>query len=277
MDSFNINIKVEKANAIKKHRQLQKIASLFRFVEICVALALLSRFSIRLPLAVKNSSEYFKDLSVLLVSPRFVFIIGNIIVITLFAKSGQFSGKNSTGKSSRSDIYEEFLKVSERSQAMHRNESENREKQSSSVPKVGENREKQSSSVPDIAENREKQSGEKQSGSVPDIAENREKQGRSIKKELKKEEICTALAIKSCERSQSEKVEACSQNNSCRDLRRTVTEKYRGSVECSEGCVKLSYPEDRMSNEEFRCTIESFIERQKKFRRDEENYYCILE
>ncbi|WCJ40963.1 hypothetical protein M5689_021856 [Euphorbia peplus] len=272
MDSFNMNIKVQKANAIKKHRQLQKIASLFRFVEICVVLAILSRFSVRLPVAVKSSSAYFKDLSVVLVSPRFVFIIGNIIIITLFAKSGQFSGKNSTGKSSRSDIYEEFVKESERSQGTHRYESENKEKQDSSVQHIVKNREKQSSSVQNIAENREKQSI-----SVPNIVENREHESGTVPKEFKMEETCTSLARKNYERSQSEKVEVCNRDNSCRELRRTVTEKYRGSVDCSEGCLKLTYPEDRMSNDEFRCTIESFIERQKRFRRDEENYYCIFE
>ncbi|KAJ6906167.1 hypothetical protein NC652_023806 [Populus alba x Populus x berolinensis] len=115
MDSFNItSIKIEKAKAIKKHRKIQKIASLFRLIEIGVVLALISRFSIQLPVAVKNSSEYFKDLTVILASPRFVFVLGNMIVITLFAKSGQFSGQDSNGKNPSTDLYDEFVEKSEK-------------------------------------------------------------------------------------------------------------------------------------------------------------------
>ena len=110
MDSFNTtNIRIEKAKAIKKHRKIQKIASLFRLIEIGAVLALISRFSIELPVAVRNSSEYFKDLTVILVSPRFVFVLGNMIIITLFAKSGQFSGHHSNGKNPSSDLYDEFV------------------------------------------------------------------------------------------------------------------------------------------------------------------------
>ncbi|KAJ9128790.1 hypothetical protein P3X46_034472 [Hevea brasiliensis] len=224
MDSFTIrHIKLEKANAIKKHRPLQKIANLFRFLEICVVLALISKFSIQLPVAVKNSSEYFKDLTVVLGSPRFVFILGNAIVITLFAKSGQFSGHDSTGKKSGTDLYEEFVEKSESSQGLHQYEAGHTEKQSSSVECT--------------------------------VAE----------------ETCATVEIKNYRRSQSEKLDRGTCNKSCRELRRSVTEKCRESIESVEGWMKISYPEDSMSNEEFRSTVEAFIARQKRFRRDEEN------
>ncbi|EEF49436.1 conserved hypothetical protein [Ricinus communis] len=224
MDSFNIcNIKLQKANAIKKHRQLQKIANLFRFIEICLVLALISRFSIGLPVAVKNSSEYFKDLTVILASPRFIFIVGNAIVITLFAKSGQFSAQDSTGKKSTNDFYEEFVRKSERSRGMHRYEVECRQKQSTCV------------------------------------------------QEKVTEEAVASLEIKKYQRSQSQKLEQANRSNSCKELRRVATEKCRRSVDNSEGWMKISYPEDSMSNEEFRCTVEAFIARQKRIRRDEEN------
>ncbi|KDP41769.1 hypothetical protein JCGZ_26787 [Jatropha curcas] len=227
------NIKLKKANALKKHRQLQKIANFFRFIEVCIVLALISRFSIRLPVAVKNSSEYFKDLTVILVSPRFVFVLGNVIVITLFAKSGQFSSQDSTGKNSRTDIYEEFLQKSERSHGMHLYEPQNKAKQSI----------------------------------------NRGKQGACVQHTVTGEETRAALEIKNYQRSQSEKLLIkANPNKSCRELRRSATEKFKENVESSEGWVKISYPEDSMSNEEFRCTVEAFIARQKRFRRDEETY-----
>ncbi|TQD88049.1 hypothetical protein C1H46_026412 [Malus baccata] len=101
MDSINFyDIKAEKANAILKYRQLRKIAKLLRLIEVLAVLLLLSRFSVQLPQAVKNSASYFKNISGFMVSPRFVFVIGNVIVIILYAKSGRFSAKDSTTDSS---------------------------------------------------------------------------------------------------------------------------------------------------------------------------------
>ncbi|KAF5448841.1 hypothetical protein F2P56_029340 [Juglans regia] len=113
MDSFNFySIKAEKANALMP--RLQKIANLCRVIEVCVVLVLISRLSMQLPLAVNNSTEYFRDVKLVLVSPRFVFFVGNVIIITLFAKSGQFSARDSTIKTSGFDLYEEFIKNSEK-------------------------------------------------------------------------------------------------------------------------------------------------------------------
>lgn len=95
MDSFNVHgIRVGKANAIFRHNKLQKITTLFRIMELCVFLIILSRFSIQLPLAFKLSGEYFRGLFVTLISPLFVFVIGNAIIVILFLKSGQLSAKD---------------------------------------------------------------------------------------------------------------------------------------------------------------------------------------
>ncbi|KAI5592195.1 hypothetical protein BDE02_04G135800 [Populus trichocarpa] len=228
MDSFNItNIKIEKANAIKKHRKIQKIASLFRLIEIGLVLALISRFSIQLPVAVRNSSEYFKDLTVTLVSPRFVFVLGNVIVITLFAKSGQFSCQDSNGKNSSTDLYEEFVEKSEKSQGTHHYEAECREKQVT-------------------------------------YAEHKVTEDNS-----------TSLESEKYHRSQSERLKRPNSNKPCRELRRSATEGCRKSIGSDEELEKRPCPEDKMSNEEFRCTIEAFIARQKRFRIDEENSYVL--
>ncbi|KAJ4849901.1 hypothetical protein Tsubulata_037132 [Turnera subulata] len=246
MDSFNVsNIKVEKANALKKHRQLQKIANMFRLVEICLVLALISRFTIQLPVAVKNSSDYFKDLTVTLVSPRFVFVIGNVIVITLFAKSGQFSGQDSGVKNSRTDLYEEFVEKSEKGQ---RYEVAYSQKESTQVGfKVTTD---QDSCV---------------------ALETNPTCEMSQSENL---DACVALEKKSYERSQSENLSRPKCNKSC--LRRTATEISKKGSGSGEGLlVKKTYPEDKMSNEEFRCTIEAFIARQKQFRKDEENSYLL--
>ncbi|XWS40055.1 hypothetical protein CRYUN_Cryun18bG0107900 [Craigia yunnanensis] len=227
MDAFDI--KLEKRNAILKHRQSCKIANLLRFVEVCAVLVLISRFTIQLPVAVKNSGEYFRGLSVVLVSPRFVFIVGNAIIITLFAKAGQFSAQDSASKSSGTDLYEEFVEKSEKSQAIHRYEIEYREKQSKNI--VGEE------------------------GIV------------SLN-------VHTSKGTKNYKRSQSENLKSVNCNKACRKLRRLESEKYRKDNDSDEKMVKSSYPEDGMSSEQFRNTVEAFIARQKKLLREEE--YSVI-
>ncbi|OMO75641.1 hypothetical protein COLO4_25968 [Corchorus olitorius] len=225
MDTFDI--KLEKRNAILKHRQLSKIASLFRLVELCVVLVLISRFTTtQLPVAVKNSGEYFRGLSDVLVSPRFVFIVGNVIVITLFAKSGQFSAQDPNGKSSGTDIYEEFVEKSEKSHAIHRYEVESREKQI--------------------------------------------KKNNRVEEKVVSLTVHTSKGTKNYKRSQSENLR---RNKACQlQLRRLESEKYikPNDSDDEKMVTKSSFPEDGMSNEQFRDTVEAFIARQKKLLREEE-------
>ena len=123
MDSFNFfDFRAEKANAMQKHRQLQKMASLFKVIEVCVVLVLIYRLYMRLPLAVKNSGGHFHDMTVSIVNPGFVFIIGNAIIFTLFAKSGQFSARDCTTKTPGFDLYDKFTKNSEKNQKVHSEE-----------------------------------------------------------------------------------------------------------------------------------------------------------
>ncbi|KGN61815.1 uncharacterized protein LOC105434603 [Cucumis sativus] len=145
MESVNFyDIRTEKANAILKYRQFRKIANLFRFIELCLILIVISRFSSHLPTALKNSTEYFRCLSVTLISPRFVFLIGNAIVITLFAKSGQFSAKDPSKKSLVADLYEEFIKNSEKN---------NQKSPRTEIKHIDESRRKASISVEKIVNN----------------------------------------------------------------------------------------------------------------------------
>ncbi|XVF67746.1 hypothetical protein PTKIN_Ptkin10aG0146900 [Pterospermum kingtungense] len=228
MDTFDI--KLEKRNAMLKHRQLSRVANLVRFVEFFVVLVLISRFTIQLPVAVKNSGDYFRGLSVVLVSPRFVFIVGNVIVITLFAKAGQFSAQDSASKSSAADLYEEFLEMSEKRQAIHRCEIENRGKQSTKRI-VGEEK--------IVSVNVHKPKG-----------------------------------AKNYRRSKSEKW--INSNKACQQLRRSESEKYRKNNDSDgqEMVMKTSYPEDGLSNEQFRSTVEAFIAKQKRLLREEE--YAVI-
>ncbi|XP_057494732.1 uncharacterized protein LOC130779883 [Actinidia eriantha] len=114
MDSINIvNLKFDKANAILRYRRLRKITALFRFVEIFFLLIMICRFSVQLPFHLNFSGDYFRNLIAPLFSPRFVFVIGNAIIVTLFLKSGCLGNKTNT------DFCEEYVENSVKNQIVH--------------------------------------------------------------------------------------------------------------------------------------------------------------
>ncbi|CAN1255927.1 hypothetical protein LINPERPRIM_LOCUS9128 [Linum perenne] len=197
---------------------------MLRLVEILVVLAVLSRVTVQLPVSFKGSGDYIKDFLLILVSPRFVFVVGNIIVVVLFVKSGHLTGLEGKGSSKSSDLYEQFVEMSSKS----------------AVEKTEENRGKQSEDKTE--ENRGKQSEEKSEAIV-------KKQDRSSSD--------STMVVRNYERSKSEKLTRS--RSITKELRRSKKEK------------KDEFPEDDLSSEEFKSTIEAFIERQKRFRRDEEN------
>ncbi|XP_059654873.1 uncharacterized protein LOC132301650 [Cornus florida] len=115
MDSFNIaDLKVEKANAILRYRRLQRITSLLRFVELCVVLIVISKYSTQFSAVFGLSGEFFRRLSVTLFSPRFVFVIGNAIVIVLFILSGRYTNQGDSRNSNKTDLYEQYVEIMEK-------------------------------------------------------------------------------------------------------------------------------------------------------------------
>lgn len=211
MDAFHV--KLEKRNAMLKHRhQLCKVANVVRFVEFCVLLVLITRFTVHLPVA----GDYFRGLSVVFVSPRFVFVIGNAIVIILFAKAGQFSSRDS---GSVTDLYDDFVEKSEKNRGKQRKKSVDEDK--------------------------------------------------TVSLNVHTSKVTT---IKNYRRSQSENHKTMNCNKACKQLRKSESEKYIKHNDWGEKKVvkSSSYPEDVLSSEQFRNTVEAFIARRKKLLRDEE-------
>ncbi|PSS26037.1 TRPM8 channel-associated factor like [Actinidia chinensis var. chinensis] len=97
MDSINI------LNPQFNNRRLQKITTLFRFIEFFFFLLLVSRFSLQIPFNFNLSGDFFRRIYAAVFSPRFVFVLGNVIVITLFLKSG------CSGNKSNSDFCAEYV------------------------------------------------------------------------------------------------------------------------------------------------------------------------
>ncbi|GAB4853878.1 hypothetical protein Ancab_018086 [Ancistrocladus abbreviatus] len=111
MNTIHVNhVKIEKRNAIPRYNQLRKITNFFRVIEFILFLVVVSRFSFQLPPVFKLSGEYFQHLSVMLFSPGFIFIIGNAIIVILFAKSGHFSLQSPSADYSKTDVYEQEYK-----------------------------------------------------------------------------------------------------------------------------------------------------------------------
>ncbi|KAG9449704.1 hypothetical protein H6P81_009669 [Aristolochia fimbriata] len=243
MESFEIDpVKAEKAMAMRRYRRIQKLANIFRCVEVFVGLVFLTWISFRLPIAIKISGDISRQLLNLIVSPRFVFLLGNAIIITLVAKSGQFSGNGSSGCStSASDLYEEFLKNSESSRgAKVRTDQEEEEVVYQDKAVCAESRREGTAGAAAA------------SGSF----------GTSS---------CTVLPNKreSPRKRRSERVAAFAETRKpaeveyrCGAAETRVVEEKCGEEE--ESCFKTE-----MSNEEFRLAVEAFIAKQQRFQRQE--------
>lgn len=204
----------------KHHRQLRKIANLLRYAEVCVVLVLISRLYINLPTTLKNASEYFRNF---MGSPRLVFLLGNVIIITLFAQSGQFSNHSSSKPTPEPDFYLEFLHNSTITQKLESH--------------VNNRKAKPSVKVESGVKGQKMDDGTKTDTSL-------------VKKDYKR---CQSEIVK---RKESEKPQ--------RVLQRCETEKVS-----KNNNKNGSYPEDGMSNDEFRRKVEAFIARQQRLRTQE--------
>ena len=274
-----------KANTILKHRHLRKIAKLLRYIEFCVVLVLISRLSIQLPLAVKNSSEYFRGFSGFMVSPRFVFLIGNVIIITLFAQSGQFSAQGPARDNPEPDLYQEFLQnsiINCKNQKLHADKTEHPQKQSivrtediKQIQNIDGNPVKYPEKLSvrtDISVKGKRIDGcmiqyrEKQSMKPSTKTEDQKIDGGKIMK------TNNSVDVKDYRRCQSDVIRHVESEKPRHVLDRCESENNRGSIEpaAPEKVAKTSYPEDGMSNEQFRRTIEAFIARQQRLRRQEQ-------
>uniref|UniRef100_A0A251RXD9 DUF4408 domain-containing protein n=1 Tax=Helianthus annuus TaxID=4232 RepID=A0A251RXD9_HELAN len=267
----SIDLRTEKANAIFRHQtNFQTITTLFRFIEICVFLVLISTFSSQLPFSVRISTDYFKQISFAGISPRFVFVIGNVIILTLLFKSRAKQNEDSLGKI---DVYDECVRRCQKSIVnrttdviVHDNYNNNNKKkiyrsQSEKMMRFecndSEKYRKLTRSVTDRRilklKNIEFCAGEKPSP---------EKVKRSP-------EICRK-ALPEISRSQSEKMMRVEfkESESERKLRRTVTEKEMFRNDDSSSVPERNV--DELSSEAFRRTVEEFIARQQQSLRDEE-------
>ncbi|KAE8685980.1 putative Phosphatidic acid phosphatase family protein [Hibiscus syriacus] len=110
MDSFVFdNVKADKAKAMRRYNRLRSLANAFRFLELLLASLFLAWAFGRVPFLVNINGEFILKLGGVVASPLFVFLVCNVIIVTLIAKSGIFSAFGNAD----SKIYDEITKIAE--------------------------------------------------------------------------------------------------------------------------------------------------------------------
>ncbi|KAM0028872.1 hypothetical protein Hdeb2414_s0018g00519321 [Helianthus debilis subsp. tardiflorus] len=103
---------MSKTTAISNNHRLHKITTLIRFTETFFLLIIISNFSSQLPAAVKLAGDYLHSSSLTIFSPKFVFLIGNLIILILFLRSRVVEHKDEIGDG---DLCYEYVKMCDRS------------------------------------------------------------------------------------------------------------------------------------------------------------------
>ncbi|XP_016440384.2 uncharacterized protein LOC107766154 [Nicotiana tabacum] len=241
MDAFDFGSEKIENRVILIFHSFKSITKLFRIVEFCVGVFVLLWSSTRLPFAVKISGEYFRQLISIILSPLFIFLICNVIVLTLLFKSGRLFGDSSSTlcASAEAELYDSFVEKEECSGNFTAGNS-------SSPPE------------PEEIVYQDKQT-------VLEV------NTRTIF-EPEETETVTEKAFYSQvpRRTKSEKFERGSYNKeiSGNKLRRSETERCR-KIDNSGDPSETVYPVDELSNEEFQKAIEDFIAKQIKFHQEE--------
>ncbi|CDP01985.1 unnamed protein product [Coffea canephora] len=250
MEAFDFdNVTPEKSSVILRCTHLRSIAKLFRIVEVFFVIILLSWTSTRLPFAVKISGEYCRHLVTIVISPLFIFLLGNLIVLTLLFKAGRIlSGGQSPADinsemETETDLYEAFVKTSDSCMNFTN-----------------------LTSSPDEIEYQDKQTIFEVSRAA--------KIGKADGPEVSEVFSDKPSEMKAYSRSQSENFDSKrelpeEEEGNCGKLRRSETEKCRKVANPGEIPGETVYVFDELSNEEFQQTIEAFIAKQINFHREE--------
>ncbi|KAM5576092.1 hypothetical protein ABKV19_007122 [Rosa sericea] len=255
MDSCSFdNVKAEKASAMRRYNRLRTIARLFRLAELCVAAVLLSWTFTRLPFALRISLDYLRLFSGVVSSPLFVFLVCNAIIVSLFAKSRNVTASASASASPQdpkddveTQLYDEFTNNCGGKMSNSGNDVV------STVKEEVVYQDKQIISEVNAADPKPETDSNSGAGSDSDS-------GLEFPKAIR--------------RTKSEKFERVVPAK----LKRSDTDDCRKMLRSGEETVPEDFnPEDDLSNEEFQRAIEAFIEKQKRFRHQEESLAIVLQ
>uniref|UniRef100_A0A1J3I827 Uncharacterized protein n=1 Tax=Noccaea caerulescens TaxID=107243 RepID=A0A1J3I827_NOCCA len=290
MDSFSTQ-KMKSRKIIKrpaKKSRVQIILDLFfQAVEIIVVLVTVAKLCYQLIITFEDSGVA----AVIKANRNLAFLIGNVIVIALIAKSGLLVNQELDPKCKRNDLYEEFVRESSRRDGNSRGEMRNRGKQSEAEKEakksITENRGKQSESEKEkqsITENIEKQRNSEKT--EKHIATEKKMKQRIFEKrvEQSKTEKMTkqSIFVKGGEQSIVEhqettvkklEIQNLSERGKFQSYQRCRSENLEGLDKSSRGRLRRSETDassERFdSDDELRYKIESFIARQRRNQNDD--------
>ncbi|GLU19857.1 hypothetical protein SLE2022_360810 [Rubroshorea leprosula] len=239
MDYFDFDsVKAEKARAMRRYNLLQSVAKVFRLIELILAVVFLAWTSARVPFAVRISSEFFAKVGGVIASPLFVFLLCNVIIATLFAKSGWFSAENLGASNADTELYQEIVKNSENRQ----------------TPFVEDDAAHSTDEI--VYQDKE---------IISEVSTMDLERERNSDLDLDSDSDKDVDHRRAYRRSKSEKFVRESEEKGKKELRRSETDKI-GKLE-RRG--EELHPQEELSNEEFQQKIEDFISKQLQFRREE--------
>lgn len=236
MESHNLTIdtvKEEKANAMARYRRFRNFKKLLQLFELFVAVTLVSWSSTCLSAVVKLTGDFFLRFSLSVLNPHVVFLIGNAIIVALFFLSRQIGSDAAAATNLNDDVIEFSNSIVE-----------------IESPRLIDTARVEIESPPSI-----EITVEKQIVCVENVASRTECEAvtNAIEKATKD--------IQKLERTQSER--AWRRETPKRELRRSESEVERTVIKCGETLEKV----ESLSNEEFRQTVEAFIQKQQNFLR----------
>ncbi|KAF9682260.1 hypothetical protein SADUNF_Sadunf05G0090400 [Salix dunnii] len=257
------SVNAEKANAILKYNLVQTLKKLFRLLEFCVAIILLSWIFNKLPFAIKISGEYVRRLAGVIASPIFVFLLSNGIIATLIAKSGRFSGVNYGADNADTQLHEELIKNTDN----NRNCPKPFLSQNPNVLLSHAATETATATATETIKKVEEVVFQEKHIIISEentFISTREKENEDHDPEADMyadpDSYCENLKIR---RTMSEEMGRNNYVKEKRQLRRSETEKLGSGEE------RLFRREDELNDEEFHRAIEEFIARHLRFRRQE--------
>ncbi|KAJ0600661.1 hypothetical protein HanOQP8_Chr03g0104291 [Helianthus annuus] len=106
---------MSKTTAISNNHRLHKITTLIRFTETFFLLIIISNFSSQLPSTLKLAGDYLHSSSLTIFTPKFVFLIGNLIILILFLRSRVVEHVEHKDEIGDGDLCYEYIKMCDRS------------------------------------------------------------------------------------------------------------------------------------------------------------------
>ncbi|XP_031094327.1 uncharacterized protein LOC115998810 [Ipomoea triloba] len=244
-----------------KFDQFKNVVKLFRVMELCFGLVFLSWTSARLPSALKISGYYFRQVLTMMISPLFIFIVSNFIVVILLLNSSLVYQNTSIDDETKlcKSLTESSIHCGKLSEIF------------APVPAPDEIVFQDKRTISEVIANRE---SDREMETVTDVKCCSEQEASPVR--IQTENSKDAVESESCEESPLTAEIEIYQTPSNPETVDELTNEELAPTEI-ENFRRLSNPDDateeetvdELTNEEFQRAIEAFIAKQIKFHREE--------